>query len=393
MRVIKYRIAALLDNFLKVILPRVKKKLLWDSNPEILFSSASYLIIILDHLGDAVMAAGVPKAIKDKYPNSKIVILIRPQNMVVFKENPFVDYILTDQAPWWSERPIIKSFNPAYWLSLIKNVSYLRKQRFDAVIDLRGDLRHIILFGALIAPKFLLSYDRTGGKALLSAHIPYEPEMNEVKKKLKLLEPLGITDNEVAPKIWLSKEEIESAKNYIKHLIGRIDYPLILIDPGAKPIFQWPVERYAILAKRLFDYFAVKILISSSPRYTEMAKELIELAGENVCKYLGKVNTRQLFSIVSITNYIISSDTGIAHIASAVGTKTITLYGPSKPERFWHGVDGSLIIRSPQSCCNKELHEVCLVSSNKNVGACMIAINESDVEESTIKTIVNSAGH
>lgn len=392
MRIIKYRIAALLDNFLKVILQRDKKNLLYDSNLEVFLSSANYLIITLDHLGDAVMATVVPKAIKDKYPNSKIIILTRPQNTVVFRENPFVDYILTDQAPWWSERPIIKSFNPAYLISLIKNISYLRKKKFDVVIDLRGDLRHIILFGVLIAPKILLSYDRTGGEALLSANIPYEPEMNEVKKKLKLLEPLGITDNEVAPKIWLSKEDIELAKDYMKNLIGRIDYPLILIDPGAKPIFQWPVERYAVLAERLFDYFGVKIIISSGPQYIELAKKLIELAEEKVCKYLGKLNTLQLFSIISISDYVISSDTGIAHIASAVGTKTITLYGPSKPERFWHGVEGSLIVRSPQSCCNNELHEVCLVSSNKNVGACMMAINERDVEESTIKTIDSFLG-
>jgi ADP-heptose:LPS heptosyltransferase len=86
-------------------------------------------------------------------------------------------------------------------------------------------------------------------------------------------------------------------------------------------------------------------------------------------------------ALVAACDLVISSDTGIAHISSAVGTRTVTLFGPTDPTRFWHGATGSRVVQSPELCCSKELHETCLKPSNSVPGFCMKMISESQVHD------------
>jgi ADP-heptose:LPS heptosyltransferase len=86
---------------------------------------------------------------------------------------------------------------------------------------------------------------------------------------------------------------------------------------------------------------------------------------------------------------VISSDTGVAHIASAVKVPAVVLYGPTDPGRFWHGVDARGIVRSPLACCCTELHEVCLKPGHPSPGECMSAISV-DMVETAVTQILNS---
>ena len=200
------------------------------------------LLICLDNLGDAVMATPSIQAMKADFPTCKLTVLTRPVNARVFLHNPSVDEILTDEAPWWSTKPVLNCFKPTYWLRFLRTILQIRRKRFDVIVDLRGDLRHLLLFGVATRPKVLLSYGRTGGQCLLSAQIPYVPDMHEIDKKLAILKPLGVNAARRHPKIWLLPSEIESARRRIAGLLGADEAPIILVDPGGKPVQQWPVE-------------------------------------------------------------------------------------------------------------------------------------------------------
>ncbi len=383
---LKYKAAWLLDRALTAIYPRAIS--CPDSVPALNpLIRGKFLFHSLDHIGDAVMATPAIEALKTNFPTYRLTVLTRPLNVGVFTHNPYIDEIVTNDVPWLSDHPVMGCLRPAYWIKSYRTIKMLRGERFDAIIDYRGDLRHILLFGYLLRPKILMGYARTGGGVLLSAHLTCDQEMHEIDKKLKLLRPFGIIGLRPKPKIWLLNAELKTAKRHITELLGSFNKPTILIDPGAKPVQQWPVERFANLAIALWDIVKKPILVSSGSQYRHTIKKLVEITGSEIVKTVGSLNVRDFVAIIANCDLVISADTGVAHIASAVGTRTVTIFGPTDPKRFWNGVEGSLIVSAQTPCCKKELHETCRKDGHPIPGLCMQSISEEMVIKTVFKTI------
>lgn len=347
------------------------------------------VMICLDNLGDIVMATSAIEAFKSVFPEASLTVITRPPYEAVFLNNPYVDGIVVDEAPWWSAHPVIGSLRPGYWTSWFGKIARMRREKWDVVIDLRGDLRHILLFGVVIRPKILLGYGRTGGESLLSARVAYDPQKHEIDKKLELLRPLGIVGVRPKPKIWLTSEEVDSSRELIVKRLGVNGSPILLIDPGAKPIQQWPLERFAHLARSLSSHLHRPMLVSTGPSFTPLARQLVSMTGAEVVRFVGDMSVRGLAALVAACDLVISCDTGVAHIASAVGTRAVTLFGPTDPTRFWHGMQEGQIVRSSQPSCTRELHLVCKKSKRNFPGACMLSISEEMVEEAVYKALGN----
>ena len=373
----KYLAAKAIDNIIVLVCDVG----LYHTNRNILpmQSGSKVLLIALDYLGDVVMGTPLIEALKSAFPPVEVTVLTRPSNAAVFWGNPFIGKVLVDDAPWWSVHPVIDCLRPSYWKTYLRNVRQLRREQYDVIIDLRGDLRHLLLFGAAARPRYLFGYGRTGGEALLSAIVPYDDDMHEIDKKLALLNPIGIEGIRPKPKIWLSLKDLEKARGLIVNLIGTVDPPLVLIDPGAKPIQQWPTDRFASVARRMSHELKRPLLVSAGPAYSHLAQELVSTAGCEAARLIGDVTIRELAAILAVCDLVISSDTGVAHIASAVGTPTVTLYGPTDPERFWHGAEGARVIQGNTTCCTPDLHHVCRHTESGKPGLCMLSISEDSL--------------
>jgi len=376
---VKYAIAATVDKVLRLI-PRAALPERFLPGDAQRLTTASFLLVVLDQLGDTIMATQVPEAIKQAYPASRITVLTRPMNKDVFICNPYVDNLITDDAPWWSSRPVRGCIRMGYWMRLIRKLIFLRRQEYDVVIDCRGDLRHLLLFGVAVRPKFLISYSRTGGKRLLSADISYNENEQEFKKKLSLLGPLLIYDRGQRPKIWLSDEELSLARQAIEECLEPRS-KVVLMDPGAKVIYQWPVDRFVEVAKTIRQLTGTPVLVSWGPGYVALAEKLAELAGDDVVKLLRPLTVRQLAAVVACCDVVVSADTGVAHVAHAVGTPAITLFGPADPARMWYGVEGGFSMRSPLACKFAHIHENCLRSPKSSPGLCMSGLKTETVVE------------
>jgi len=371
---LKWSLAAAVDSLIKLLSPLImngqRQMPSGVSN-----DCCSALFLCLDNLGDAVMATPAIEAYKTKFPRAKLVVMTRPINEAVFVNNPYIDEIVLDDAPWWSSRPLLNSLRPSYWLAWRSKIKELRKEAFDVVVDFRGDLRHILMFGRILHPKMVIGYARTGGATLLSSCVSYDETSHEIDKKLKLLQPLGISQFSPRPRLWLSDDEILAAQKRIENVLGRKPRPLVLMDPGAKPVQQWPTDRFADLAEALRRDFGAQILLSSGPPYSHLVKRIVDLTGPHVAKPIGSLDLRSLMATVACCDLVISADTGIVHVASALEIPAVTLFGPTDPGRFWHGNKHSVIVKSEEvPCCTTELHEVCTRSRPGEPGVCMSAI-------------------
>ncbi len=375
----KYIFAYVIDKLLSIFFRKEKAR------PGIYISldekvQKKILIVILERIGDAIMTTVIPQIIKKRYPSSDLTIITRPSIASVFKSNPFVDKILLDKAPWWSARPFIGSMNPKYWRELKSTIERLRLEKYEVSIEFRGDLRHIFVFGTLIKAKKIISFARTGGDKLLDYSIPYREHVHEIEKKAELLKPLGIfCDVRPIPRIYLKDEEIKRARQSIKNISDNANKQLAIIDPGGKAIQRWPIQKYAIVAENIANYREMQILITVAPEYRELGDKLIKMVGSHYIRLLPRLDLRTLYGIVKISTLVISSDTGIVHIAKAVGTPTVTLYGPTDPRRFGYTDEMSRQVQSPYICSNTKLHEKCRINKRSYPGKCMLEIKEEMV--------------
>lgn len=343
------------------------------------------LMLSLDNLGDAIFGTPAVEALKKILPAVRLTVLCRPSSAAVFESNPYVDEVMTDEAPWWSAAPLRGSLTPRYWRHYLSTVSRLRREHYDVIVDLRGDLRHLLLFGLFARPKILLGHDRTGGGVLLAVRPPYETDASEVDKKLALLLPLGVKELRPAPRIWARPEEIDSARRLIT--ARGVGSPIVVIDPGAKRVQQWPVEHFAHVARRLRDKTGTPVLVSAGPTHQHLARQLADMAGDEAVRLVGDLTVRGLMALVAAAHLVISADTGIAHIAAAVGSPTVTLFGPTEPRRFWHASHPSECVRCDTTCCLSDLHDACRFSRSGQPGICMLGIEPDDVVAAALRVL------
>ena len=320
------------------------------------------------------MATGLPEAIKSGSDRSEVTVLSRPLTAAVFRGNPYIDEVVTWDAWWWSSGAFAKTLRPSVLRGLRTVGGQLRSRRFDVVVDLRGDLRHIIFLAAFARADTLLSFGRTGGGSLLSADVPYDLRLHMVERRARLLVPLGIAGNSIRPRIYLSEEERQVGRRNVYRTLGTTRGPRVLVDPGAKPLQQWPVENWATLCRLLTQRYGLPCLLSSGPQHALVAQNLTALAPPGRSRALNAMGIRELAATVAACDLVVSADTGIAHLAAAVGTKTVTLFGPTEPQVFraygccTHTVEGHC------GCRKGDLALACSTPTDTGRGACMLSI-------------------
>ena len=140
-------------------------RVFWRSSPG---NVGSILIIRLDHLGGVVCSVPVPENLKNHYVGSRVTCLVSGQTKEIFMNNQYVDEVISYDASWFDR----SQDNPFELRSFFRLAAQLRKYKYDLGIDLRGDLRHILLM-VLAGVKFRVGYGVTGGGFLLHRSAEY----------------------------------------------------------------------------------------------------------------------------------------------------------------------------------------------------------------------------
>ena len=133
------------------------------------------LVIRLDGIGDVLLSTPVYEALKKQYPSAKLTVLVGAHTKGVIKMNPYIDNVLVLRNTWFTTISKIK-FGEI--LSMLRKI---RKEEFDIGIDLRGDIRNILLmFSGKV--RYRIGYGITGGGFLLNRMPHYEKKTHEVDK-------------------------------------------------------------------------------------------------------------------------------------------------------------------------------------------------------------------
>jgi heptosyltransferase-3 len=273
---------------------------------KILSTSMRLLFITSNRIGDAVLSTGVLNHFLQAYPDIKVTIAAGPLATPLFEDAPGV----VDLVPFRKEPYSL------HWFKLWRRVI---TKPWDICVDLRGSL---ITYGIWAKKRYV--WRSTSDESNLKLH-----KVESLGKLLGLEVP-------PAPQLWVSKEKLELAR---KQLCASAR-PLIGLGIGSNwRGKQWRVEHFIDLAKRLSDetgpFPRARFLLVGAPSERLMIAPFIEaFPQDQVLDYIGSGTLIDVAAYLKQCNFFIGNDSGLMHMAAAVGTPTLGLFGPSHPEHY-----------------------------------------------------------
>ena len=288
-----------------------------------------FLIVRLGALGDIVHAIPVAAAIRRAYPTARIDWLVSGKHREILDLVTAIDRRLSIKDRGGAG-------GGASFLSAIRGI---RHTRYDVAIDLQGLIKSAIiarLSGASKVVGFNARYAREGLARLFYTHVHdpggegmYAPSETRhvVDINLGILEAIGIDPG--APEFPLATVASPIATSMSEASGGRY----ALLNPGAAwPNKRWPAPRLGALAMALRDRWNLQSVVLWGPGEFDLAEDVVATAA-GAAILTPPTSVADVVALARGASVMVSGDTGPTHIAAAVGTPIVGIYGPTRPGR------------------------------------------------------------
>ena len=354
------------DAFLSVIGPVFLRRAVPSPAP----ANPRVLLIRCDHIGDSAMATAVIGPIRSALGASRLDVLAAPWAASLFEAHPEVDGVITVATPWWlSTRGASRSVQLRAWRSLFPVIQKIREGRYDIGIDLRGDLRQILLFLVLGHCAERVSSDRTGGSRLLTRVVRHIDVGHEVEKNLAVAGLLGVTGAVAleSPRLPAVPRMAEEA---IRSVAGWRGY-ITLSLRGTGRSRNWPTRSAAKLAEGAAALGFGTVYVGGGED-RQIAEEIASASRVPIAAFAGGLSLVESLAVLAGAKAAVAVDSGPMHLAALVGTPVIGLFGPSDPVKFrpWTNQSEVISVRAPCGCVPPD----CAFTAT-GPGACMIEID------------------
>ena len=310
----------------------LKKYFAVKENPDKNLGDVKKILIIRQHnqLGDMLAGISLLRALKEKYTDSQISIIVSPNNKAAVIKNKFVDSYFVFNKPG--------IFAP---LRFIKFIKYLR-QKFDLVIV---PATVSISFTSNIIARISNSKVRIGPKSLdgkpnetafffdrrVDVDWRHHPDSNVADIILDIVRPFGIDTNDFSSNINFDESDLETAKSFLQQINYNSELKLIGLHVGAgKPQNRWSLQKYVDLISKINENYNCCFYVTGW-KFDSVELDYIKTHSKlKIHEYLHHT-IPQVAALVSISKLFITNDTGIMHVAGTVNTPQISLFGPTNP--------------------------------------------------------------
>ncbi len=274
------------------------------------------LIIKLSSFGDIIHSLPVLNAVKAAFPNVQADWLTSEKFEELLNEHPNIDNLYCLPKP-------IKG-----WGKLIKQ---LQTQNYDYILDLQGLMKSGLiarLIGAQnivgLSPARERLCELFWTQKIKTSNI-LDSEVHVIERALQITKVFNLNPTETKVEFALKPKELE------KLFLGKF---LILAPETRWKSKNWPAKHWISLINKLLENsdFSVLILGEGSSRLNLPVSERLH-------DLRGKTNLQHLVSFIAQTELVVGGDSGIIHLASGMGRKTLGLFGPTSPKRTgpWQG--------------------------------------------------------
>lgn len=292
------------------------------------------LIIRPDHVGDVLLSTPAIRAIKHKRPDISIHVLVGEWSANVLAHYDEIDLVLTLRFPGFDRNTSENTPNP--YLQAVTSARMLRKIGYSSAIIMRPDhwWGGMLAFFAGIRER--VGYDMSNVSPFLTNALPYQHQ-HVVEQNLGLVKSWTGTIN--LDDVDYSFPVLNEDKDYIDAYLADwqipADKPIICIHPGSGTNTKlWEASKWAKVADILTTQFSASIIFTGSASEAPLITSIIDTMSEDAYAIAGSTNLGQLAALYSRARAVLGSDSGPLHLAAAVDTPTVTLFGPADPIEF-----------------------------------------------------------
>jgi len=298
-----------------------------------------FLLVRLGSMGDVIHAIPAASALRDTFPGARIDWAVEPVWTRLLEGNTDLNEVISVER---------KSTG-----GIIATVRKLRAAKYSCSIDFQALYKSALLSFASGAPRrigFQSSYAREG----LASHF-YTDRLNprgahKVEHNLTLAQAAGARNSTPRFPLAVCPADDERVARELADL--KLAHFFVLNPGGGWLSKCWPAERYGELHHILAERYGWRSVVTFGPGEEGLAREVVETGGDPPPVAIA-LDLGPLMALMRRAKFVVSADTGPLHLASALGTPVVGLFGPTDPSRNGpYGYDPSrdIVLRNPRNC-------------------------------------------
>lgn len=282
-------------------------------------SDARFLLVRLGSLGDIVHALPAASALRDRFPGARIDWLVEAKWRRLLEGNLDLNEVIT------LDRGSLSTIG--------KTAGVLRANNYTCAVDFQGLYKSSLAAFASRAPRrigFRSSYAREGLASMFYTHTLNPVGAHKVDHNLTLARGAGAAEATARfPVTMLPEDEAIAERELAAHNLG----DFFVLNPGGGWQSKcWPAEGYALLSDKLQERYGRRSIVTYGPGEDGLAKRVVDASmGEKPVSL--PLALGPLMAVLRRATLMISADTGPLHLAAAIGTPVVGLYGPTDPAR------------------------------------------------------------
>jgi heptosyltransferase II len=295
-------------------------------------------------IGDVIMTLPAVAAVRKRWPGARISVLAKPWVSEIYRLSPDVDEIIDFQEPG----------RHAGARGKLRLAGELRRAPFDCAILLQNAIEAAII--ARLAGIPLRAGYNSDGRGLLLTHSVRRTkavrQIHQIDYYLEMVRALGCTPTERSVQLHPGNDYDDVTEKLFKEYGIGAGRTLIGLAPGAAygPAKMWFPERFAAVVDRLIDDTGAQAILLGSVGDKECTAAVARNARHFLTDIAGKTNLKEAIALISRCALFLSNDSGLMHVAGALGIPTVAIFGSTNPITTSPVGEKSIVIHRDVPC-------------------------------------------
>lgn len=288
------------------------------------------ILLVCQHfkLNDLIISTSLYRALKEKYPNSELVVLVSNQKHAQIKNNLIDDFIVLEES---------NLVNPFYTISILKK---LRTQFDICIVPVSESLSSKSDYIARLAKsRIRVGVNSIDGKMnksnfcfdkRIDLNFCKHPDTNISERVLEIVKPLGMDTKDLSSQLIISEDDSKVAKEILSEIKKDLSQTLIGINVNSHdPANNWSLKNYVELVEKLNKKSNCIFYLIGNSLTVEV--KFIQSKSKSKLHLIQPKSIAQAAAIILFSDLFITSDSDLMHIAGTTSTPQISLFGPTNP--------------------------------------------------------------
>ncbi|MCL6475636.1 MAG: glycosyltransferase family 9 protein [Firmicutes bacterium] len=337
----------------------------WQGRAAVDCQPSRVFVFMREHIGDVVNSTAALYCLRRRFAEAYLCVEVGERAAEVLRNFPGIDEL-------W-----LRPTHQGLWGKL-QFIRRLRKGRFDLAVIL-DDSADMVLHAWLGGIPLRVGVRRKSRfQRLYTACVPHHPSRHETLEHFRdVVKLLGCDTSDYRPLLYPSSEDVQTAGRELRQAGWNGETPLVGIHPGAsREHRQWFADRFAQVCDMLAER-GVQCVVIGGKRDLPLAQQILTNCRTHPLMLTGRLTILQTAALMPLLRLLITADSGPMHIAAAMGTKVVALYGVSDPVYTGAFGEGHVIIRHNEPCVG------CTAERCVHDRECMKRIRAEEVLEAT----------